>query len=481
MNISAPPPPCEVTTFSAGWAMGACGSCYYCPSEKKRRRDTLARRLASTRIDTAREIAAERDVAQAEADARPAATTKCESSPPAWALPPMLPVEPDDSQNLAPGLPPTLPKSVSDLFEGTSGNELDSAPQLSPAAAESERSFYCQPPVNRAVSLIHRYVLREEAALLLQTTWRLVLLTRAAQRLRMISVDVEREAVHLAEAVATASMRESSRESYRDDAEAPLARGSEVAGATRSYDPSHVPASQPKGTPAPPDAPSVVAGAPVPAPALLPPGASTAALAPEAAPISSVFASLGHLLVPPADPAPSATPPIGVDEVVAEIGAPLALPAPAAKTVSSCEREDGVNATTVSSCKRDDSVNARAASSAVVSLDGSTSAQPPFPASAPPPAPPAPAPALPPAPPPAPPPTAAAPGRERAVTGAAGIDVADYTLQELEERAEEKRRAAQQAAKAADDARLAAAEARQKAEARLAAARRRREPRASRR
>lgn len=133
---------------------------------------------------------------------------------------------PADPHHLAPGLPPTLPKSVSNLFIDSSPAGDASRAAVPSDVLERENSFFEEPIVDRAVGLIHRYVVREEAALLLQASWRLVLLTRTADRLRTASVDIEREAKELEQLV---EQHHSHRDSQRDDDEAGAASADTVA------------------------------------------------------------------------------------------------------------------------------------------------------------------------------------------------------------------------------------------------------------
>ena len=56
-------------------------------------------------------------------------------------------------RSLRPGLPATLPRAVSALFEPLPDA---AATQASSAEAARERSFYLEPSVSRATELIHR-------------------------------------------------------------------------------------------------------------------------------------------------------------------------------------------------------------------------------------------------------------------------------------------------------------------------------------
>jgi hypothetical protein len=76
-------------------------------------------------------------------------------------------------RSLQPGLPYTLPTSVSSLFRKPVASEPESVP---------ERAFLESEVVKRATKLIHRYVEREEAALLVQATWAFYLLRTEVPR-----------------------------------------------------------------------------------------------------------------------------------------------------------------------------------------------------------------------------------------------------------------------------------------------------------
>ena len=142
---------------------------------------------------------------------------------------------------LLPGLPSTLPKVVSDLFQQQSAD--DGAEDDSPDVVVRERGFYHEPSVVRATHLINRYVEREEAALLLQATLRFHLLLREASKLRHESIDKHREVSEVEEELR--STRESSMRDETDTAQsdqlppgsaAAKARTTSIASSMRSED-----------------------------------------------------------------------------------------------------------------------------------------------------------------------------------------------------------------------------------------------------
>jgi hypothetical protein len=119
-------------------------------------------------------------------------------------------------------LPPTLPKSVSNLFDASSDPSADEHP----AVFESMKSFYEEPQVAKASALILRYVEREQAIIVLQATCRFFLLKKQARRLRQESVDIQHEAEATAAELLDASVREE---------ENGLAGGSVAEARTRAY------------------------------------------------------------------------------------------------------------------------------------------------------------------------------------------------------------------------------------------------------
>ena len=127
-------------------------------TRRRARRDTLTRRLAAINV----EVHGERQAAAASAAPPPVVA----STQPAAERRGSAPL------SLAPGLPPSIPKSVSSLFDGPP------LPSATEKEAERARSFYCEAPVERAASLLNRYLAREESALILQSTWRFVQLRR---------------------------------------------------------------------------------------------------------------------------------------------------------------------------------------------------------------------------------------------------------------------------------------------------------------
>ena len=99
------------------------------------------------------------------------------------------------AHSLLPGLPSTLPAIVSQLFRQPSPME-EADPEVA-AVLDRERDFYAEDAVERATRLIHRYVEREEASLLIQATWRFACLQQKATRLRNQSEDYAKEAEEL--------------------------------------------------------------------------------------------------------------------------------------------------------------------------------------------------------------------------------------------------------------------------------------------
>lgn len=132
-----------VVVFSVSYAA------YYFISVRKggqrQRRDTLTARLQAVRVEGA-------------ADGAPRAENLA-------------------AKLVVSGLPATLPPSVTNLFRQPTDVVGD------PEALEREREFYNEDAVDRATRLIHKYVVREESSLLIQATWRLMILQKKVRAL----------------------------------------------------------------------------------------------------------------------------------------------------------------------------------------------------------------------------------------------------------------------------------------------------------
>ena len=223
---------------------------------RKRRKKQLTERIIASQKVVSETLGG----AQGEASAPEAQPPPPQPPPPSQLSPPpaQLPLpnleSTDDAtpHHLAPGLPLTLPRSVSSLFlsEERTGEAAVPLPEK-----EREKSFFLEPPVDRAVSLIYRYVEREDAVLVLQAAWRLFVLSRTASRLRTLSVDAEAQAnlfTQLASDMASgrlspASAALSARESFDDGGSSPLPAA--------PAHPMHAGADDPVLCPAPPPAP----------------------------------------------------------------------------------------------------------------------------------------------------------------------------------------------------------------------------------
>ena len=176
---------------------------------RRRRRDTLTKRLQSVHVDANKDIAGKRTAGATTSTtgAAPVASPQNQPSAPVAAASSAaitaVPV------GLMPGLPPTLPASVSRLFaRPAAADESEVQVVEEPGVAARERSFYAEDAVLQASVLIERYIAREEAALLLSAAWRMVKLRREAVALERESVREFREAVELDEELQ--SMREQS-------------------------------------------------------------------------------------------------------------------------------------------------------------------------------------------------------------------------------------------------------------------------------
>ena len=134
-------------------------------SRHRNSRDTLTARLQAVRVETQAESAAHA--------AQPEQTTSTRSGSIAKGARRASTTDQVLATNLLPGLPATLSSAVSGLFRVPSEEE---AVEEDPEVATREQEFYEQEEVGRAIQFIHRFVVREEACILIQSTWRFKIL-----------------------------------------------------------------------------------------------------------------------------------------------------------------------------------------------------------------------------------------------------------------------------------------------------------------
>ena len=220
-----------------------------CGAGRKRRRESLQRRLERANAAATRQAPAADDPSPAAPLDVVREAVELPSSKPQHSQPAALPAGPSvqpahpagppapPARLLEPlgemleGLPPTLPPAVARLFLKKPDARLDQ--HETAEVVQREQQFYKHEAVVRAGKLIDRYIAREEAALLIGAAWKMVRLRREAQALTRRSLRELKDAASLDEdlEVARESMRESGRSGRgSDDAEEQLATSADGKG-----------------------------------------------------------------------------------------------------------------------------------------------------------------------------------------------------------------------------------------------------------